>query len=279
MVKNPFIRNADEVVIPGLEWCHGQSIHRDYFGHIKAIIYDLDMTLVNTRSLEQLRNQRKWDEVYKNIPSTHLMYYRDEDCDCVNCDPVCVGCDIPLDTGAGIITSAPRKYAELVCKYHHIKIPILTAYHDTKKHKPDPEPIYHACEKLNLDPSQVAYVGDSVNDMYSILEAGGTGIHFTPKVKDLRYDTYDEFKKDRDTLYLHKGYIEMSDGSKEKSSYYYSKYYQIKSLDDISNSSYDAENQFSFSIDTTNQKEIDSFLDNSDEFIKQHDTSFKKNKS
>ena len=211
--------------IPGLESTCGE----EYFGHIKAIIFDLDMTLVDTSSLEQLRSQRNWSEVYKKIPITHLMYYRDEDCNCVNCDPVCAGCDMPLDLGAGIITSSPRKYAELVCKYHNIQIPILTAYHDTKRHKPDPEPIYHACSQLNLDPSEIAYVGDSISDMHAILQAGGTGIHLISTQKKLN-EAYDIFNNDLNKTYVYKARERMYD---------YSKYYIISDLITISNSVYD----------------------------------------
>ena len=34
---------------------------------IKGIIFDLDMTLVDTSSLLMLRSQRKWGEVYERI--------------------------------------------------------------------------------------------------------------------------------------------------------------------------------------------------------------------
>jgi pyrophosphatase PpaX len=36
---------------------------------------------------------------------------------------------------------------------------------ETKRHKPDPEPLLLAAERLNADPAQCAYVGDSPFDM------------------------------------------------------------------------------------------------------------------
>lgn len=45
---------------------------------------------------------------------------------------------------------------------------ILITPADTTKHKPNPEPILIACEKLNITPEDAIYVGDSVFD----LEAG-----------------------------------------------------------------------------------------------------------
>ena len=40
----------------------------------KLVLFDLDMTLVNTSMLESLRSQRKWSEVYKRVPETRLLY-------------------------------------------------------------------------------------------------------------------------------------------------------------------------------------------------------------
>lgn len=41
-----------------------------------------------------------------------------------------------------------------------------------KEHKPDPRALQHACEKLNLKPSEVIYVGDSIVDAECSLSAG-----------------------------------------------------------------------------------------------------------
>lgn len=42
----------------------------------------------------------------------------------------------------------------------------------TKKHKPDPEPIYKACESLNIDPRDSIMVGDSSFDILCGKNAG-----------------------------------------------------------------------------------------------------------
>lgn len=42
----------------------------------------------------------------------------------------------------------------------------------TKKHKPNPEPIYKACESLNIDPKDVIMVGDSSFDILCGKNAG-----------------------------------------------------------------------------------------------------------
>ena len=43
---------------------------------------------------------------------------------------------------------------------------------DTKKHKPDPEPILAAVEKMGADPATSVYVGDTINDLKAAKAAG-----------------------------------------------------------------------------------------------------------
>ena len=39
---------------------------------IKGVIFDLDMTLVDTSSLKQLRTKRRWPQVYDRLDETKL---------------------------------------------------------------------------------------------------------------------------------------------------------------------------------------------------------------
>ena len=49
---------------------------------------------------------------------------------------------------------------------------IIVTPDDTEKTKPDPEPIFYACDKLNILPDEAVYVGDSVFDMQAGTAAG-----------------------------------------------------------------------------------------------------------
>ena len=143
----------------------------------ELVLFDLDMTLVDTSMLESLRSQRKWSEVYKRIPETRLLYDPKKDYELQ--DLMKWG---PKDR-AGIVTSSPRTYAQKICNYHNIHMPVLCAYHDTRNHKPHPEPIYYACEQVGVDPKRATYIGDSIDDMRSILSAGGVGVYIGPKLE------------------------------------------------------------------------------------------------
>lgn len=61
--------------------------------------------------------------------------------------------------------------------YHNLTIPLLIAYHDTKNHKPHPEPILKGCEQLGLPPSKVISIGDDFKDIEASNRAGCTSIY------------------------------------------------------------------------------------------------------
>ena len=53
----------------------------------------------------------------------------------------------------------------------------VVGYDDVEHHKPDPEPIYAAMERLLVDdPSRVVFIGDSPADMFAARNAGCTSI-------------------------------------------------------------------------------------------------------
>lgn len=50
--------------------------------------------------------------------------------------------------------------------------PTVITSSDTTKHKPDPEPILAALQKLNATPESAVYVGDTINDLKAAHAAG-----------------------------------------------------------------------------------------------------------
>ncbi|MBU5361705.1 HAD family hydrolase [Enterococcus raffinosus] len=49
---------------------------------------------------------------------------------------------------------------------------VLVTASDTKKHKPNPEPILYALQELKCSPEEAIYIGDSIYDMHSSQKAG-----------------------------------------------------------------------------------------------------------
>jgi len=53
---------------------------------------------------------------------------------------------------------------------------VVIAHEDTDRHKPDPDPVLEAVERLGAEPSQAAYVGDSPFDIQAAKAAGAFAV-------------------------------------------------------------------------------------------------------
>lgn len=127
----------------------------------EGFIFDLDMTLVDTSSLKELRERGEWSRVKDLLGRTFLFPGVKETID-----------HLKLYYRIGVVTSSPRGYAEQVLSFHGLEIPVVAAYHDTVSHKPDPEPYLHAIKKMKLNPSEegILVVGDHEEDMIAGVE-------------------------------------------------------------------------------------------------------------
>jgi HAD superfamily hydrolase (TIGR01549 family) len=135
-------------------------------------LFDLDMTLVDSSALAQMRRFQLWNEVRANM---HLIRAF-----------AAQGPTAPHELPAklrqaghavGIVTASPRWYAETVLQMFRIPYDILVAYGDTEIHKPNPDPILKALEWLKTKPGpEVFYVGDDVGDIEASYHAGVTSV-------------------------------------------------------------------------------------------------------
>ncbi|MES1247705.1 MAG: HAD-IA family hydrolase, partial [Actinomycetota bacterium] len=92
----------------------------------------------------------------------------------------------------GVVTAKMRKTAELAftrLEVGHL-FEVLVGGDETEKHKPDPDPLLLAAQRLGVDPIDCAYVGDSPFDiraakaahMYSVAVTWGR-IHDREKLE------------------------------------------------------------------------------------------------
>jgi len=66
----------------------------------------------------------------------------------------------------GIVTSLPSIYAIKEIKAANLgPFRCLVCYHDTSLHKPYPQPIIKALEKLDSNPNHTIYIGDQLADI------------------------------------------------------------------------------------------------------------------
>jgi HAD superfamily hydrolase (TIGR01549 family) len=74
----------------------------------------------------------------------------------------------------GVVSSKMRKQygIDVVARGWDRYFEVSILKDDTQRHKPHPEPLLKACAALNVDPSQVVYVGDALNDYLASRAAG-----------------------------------------------------------------------------------------------------------
>lgn len=131
-----------------------------------AVLFDLDLTLVDSTVAASLRRQRDWPAVYRTIPSFSLY----DGIDALLKDladreiPVCV------------VTSAPASYCGRVLSHFGITCHSTVCYHDTQQHKPNPAPILRALDLLEVTSSKAVAVGDEARDVVAGRAASVTTI-------------------------------------------------------------------------------------------------------
>lgn len=81
----------------------------------------------------------------------------------------------------GIVTSKSRAVAMMgIDRFSLMRFfDVLVACDDVPIHKPEPYPLLHAAERMGVDISRCAYVGDSPHDMAASVAAGSVSIAAT----------------------------------------------------------------------------------------------------
>jgi pyrophosphatase PpaX len=79
----------------------------------------------------------------------------------------------------GIVTAKRRATVELAFARFPLlrdNIEVLVGAEDTERHKPEPDPIFEALHRLDADPADAAYVGDSPFDIRAAKAAGAFAV-------------------------------------------------------------------------------------------------------
>lgn len=82
------------------------------------------------------------------------------------------------DLAWGIVTNKPAGLARALLQALGLfdRCPVLVGGDTLARRKPDPEPLWHACEALGIDSGRCAYVGDDERDLLAAQAAGMPGI-------------------------------------------------------------------------------------------------------
>jgi phosphoglycolate phosphatase-like HAD superfamily hydrolase len=128
-----------------------------------CVLLDLDQTLVDTAKLKPLRDRRQWSLIGRSLHLSSIISGAQDLIEALKNETI----------PHGIVTSAPRMYAEQVVDHHRLSIRVVTAYHDTRAHKPAAAPVLHGMKALNA--SAGVYIGDAEIDRAAAIAAG---VHF-----------------------------------------------------------------------------------------------------
>ncbi len=86
----------------------------------------------------------------------------------------------------GIVTSRVRESVWEAPGLKKLKnyFKIAVGYQDTEKHKPEPEPLLLASERIGVQPEDCVYIGDVINDVTAARAAGMNVIIYSKNVID-----------------------------------------------------------------------------------------------
>jgi HAD superfamily hydrolase (TIGR01509 family) len=129
---------------------------------MKNVIFDLDLTLVDTSVIEQARHDRNWPLAYSLIPQCTLYDGMENIFDIIR----------KYNIKACIVSTSPRIYVEKILKHFDIPIRNIVAYHDVKPIKPHPAPMLKALELMQATSKETISFGDRVIDIQASNAAG-----------------------------------------------------------------------------------------------------------
>ena len=129
---------------------------------MRKIIFDLDLTLVDSTIAEEARHNRDWSLAHSLIPQFPVYNGVEDVFNIIRKH------NIP----AVIVSTYPRPYVERVV--NHFKIPVIgiVAYHDAKPIKPHPASMLKALEILKCEHTEAISFGDRVIDIQASNAAG-----------------------------------------------------------------------------------------------------------
>ena len=130
------------------------------------IIFDFDLTLVDTRPTEALRAARNWKEVMSRTLGLKVYAGINELLRKLN----------RQGQTLAIVTMSPDMVPRALIKQHEWPIDIVVGFHQVKRHKPDPECLILAMREAGATQQDTLHIGDKPEDTEASRAANVTAI-------------------------------------------------------------------------------------------------------
>jgi len=130
------------------------------------VIFDFDLTLVDTRPVEALRAARKWKAITARIADLKVFDGIHELLRELHSQ----------EQMLGIVTKSPDMVPRAFIRLYSWPIDIVVGYHQVKRVKPDPEGLLLAMKTAKATSENTFYVGDQPEDTQTSRAANVTAI-------------------------------------------------------------------------------------------------------
>lgn len=130
----------------------------------RAVLFDLEGTLVDVSAIDALRSARRWRDYVANVGKTRLYPGVGELLPELRANGVAVG----------VVTNVPSMLAEALLSYHAIEADVRVCFHDVPRgqHKPHPAMCTKALGLLGVVRERAVGVGDRIADCGAFHAAG-----------------------------------------------------------------------------------------------------------
>lgn len=149
-------------------------IHGDFIIERETVYQDIGIPLIT-----QLKKHlgKRTDEEYEEILETHRSYQKEIFQETLTLyTGIKEGLQSLKERGAklGIVSSRTRESLDRYLKHTEIFdfFPVISTPEVTANHKPHPEPVLWALEKLDSSPDETLFIGDAIFDIQSGRDAG-----------------------------------------------------------------------------------------------------------
>ena len=126
------------------------------------VIFDLDLTLVDSRRVLELQRKRRWSTVFSMVPEI-------EPYDGI---PELLARLHRARVPVAIVTSSPDQYCRKIVEYHGWNVGTIIGFHDVRNRKPHPDPIELALQRMGVPSAGAVAAGDRADDTAAARAAG-----------------------------------------------------------------------------------------------------------